>query len=152
MSTIIHEYPVEVDWDGGRKGNGSVKAEHSGQAVNLAVPPEFMGVGGATNPEELLTSAICACYSMTFAIIAENRKLPVTKLHVNGVSQVEQTGANFVYKRVSVHPEITLASEATDDQVKLAEDMAHKADLYCIVTNAVRDKVEITIEPKVSRG
>jgi organic hydroperoxide reductase OsmC/OhrA len=34
----------------------------------------------------------------------------------------------------------------------MATDMAHKADMYCIVTNAVRDKVEVTIEPNVVRA
>ncbi len=34
----------------------------------------------------------------------------------------------------------------------MAQEMAHKADLYCIITNAVRGKVEISVEPTVVRG
>ena len=86
MATL-HEYPVTVHWNGGRDGNGDVSMAHSGASFKIAVPPEFQGEGGGTNPEELLTSAIAACYSLTFGIIAANRKLPVKRLtaHATGV-------------------------------------------------------------------
>ena len=148
----LHDYPVTVEWSGGREGNGKYTAEHSGASLNIAVPAEFQGPGGGTNPEELLTSAIVSCYTMTFAIIAQNRKVPVESLRVEAAGQVEQNGPSFKYIAVSVKPHITLTSDATDEQLKLAEDMAHKADAYCIVTNAVRNNVQITVEPRVERA
>lgn len=147
-----HEYPVKVVWNGGRDGGGTVTAEHSGEAIPVAVPTEFQGPGGATNPEELLTSAISACYSITFGIIAANRKLPIKSVNVDAVGSVEQNGMQFTYKAITLKPQITLDGSATDEQLAQAEEMAHKADGYCIVTNAVRGKVDITVEPTVSRG
>ncbi len=148
----IHEYPVSVNWNGGRDGHGEVTAGHSGQVNELAVGKEFQGPGGATNPEELLTSAIASCYSMTFGIIAANRKLPVVSLQVDAVGEVEQAGASFTYRKVAVTPHIVLGADATEEQVAIASDMAHKADLYCIVTNAVRGKVEVTVHPDVRKA
>lgn len=148
----IHEYPIQVEWNGGRDGSGNWTAEHSGATLPIAVPPEFQGPGGATNPEELLTSAIASCYTITFGIIAQNRKLPVQSLNVEAVGQVEQNGPTFKYIGITVKPKITLSAEATDDHIKMAEDMAHKADSYCIVTNAVRGNIEIKVEPNVNRG
>lgn len=148
----IHEYPIHVEWSGGRDGSGNWTAEHSGATLPIAVPPEFQGPGGATNPEELLTSAIASCYTITFGIIAQNRKLPVQSLNVEAVGQVEQNGPTFKYIGITVKPKITLSAEATDDHIKMAEDMAHKADSYCIVTNAVRGNIEIKVEPNVNRG
>jgi peroxiredoxin-like protein len=127
-------------------------AENSATTFNLAVPSEFQGTGEGTNPEELLTTAISACYSMTFGIIAANRKLPVETIDVTATGLVEQNGASLVYKSITVRPVVTLAGDASDEQMALAEDMAHKADSYCIVTNAVRGKVEVIIEPVVVRG
>src|SRR5688500_10335413 len=98
----IHEYPVTVRWTGGREGAGSVRAAHSGAENRIAVPPEFQGPGGATNPEELLTSAIASCYSITFGIIAQNRKLPVQSLEVQAVGEVDQSGAAFTYKSITI--------------------------------------------------
>lgn len=147
-----HPYPVHVSWQGGREGRGNAKAEQSGTNFSIAVPEEFQGVGGGTNPEEMLTSAIAACYTMTFGIIAANRKIPVSGIEVDAVGEVEQNGATFTYKSVVVRPTITLDSAATPEHEALATDMAHKADLYCIITNAVRDKVAITIEPTIVKG
>ncbi|MBV6457343.1 MAG: hypothetical protein HONBIEJF_00451 [Fimbriimonadaceae bacterium] len=148
----VHTYPVSVDWTGGRDGSGTIKASRSGVTNPLSVPPEFQGPGNGTNPEELLTSAVAGCYTITFGIIAANRKLPVASIRAEAVGEVEQAGAQFTYKQVTIRPRITLEAGATEEQVKMAEEMAHKADSYCIVTNALRGKVEIKVEPEVSVG
>lgn len=145
----VHEYPVTVNWRGGFEGEGSAKAERSNTSVTISVPPEFKGPGNGTNPEELLTAAITSCYSITFGIIAQNRKLPFKDISTAATGEVEQAGAQFTYKSITLRPVITLESSATPEQVAMAEDMAHKADAYCIVTNAVRGKVEIKVEPEI---
>jgi peroxiredoxin-like protein len=148
----LHDYPVTVEWTGGREGKGKFTAGHSGSSLEIRVPEEFQGPGGGANPEELLTSAITSCYAMTFGIIAANRKLPVQDLKVEATGQVEQNGPTFKYIAVMLRPTITLAADATEDHVKMAEDMAHKADAYCIVTNAVRGNVQISVEATVVRS
>lgn len=147
----LHEYPVRVEWQGGRDGHGNVLSERSGTTNTLSVPPEFQGPGEGTNPEELLTTAIAACYSITFGIVAANRKLPVINVETAATGVVEQAGPNFTYKSIAIKPVITLGADATDEALTIAEDMAHKADHYCIITNAVRGKVEITVEPTIVR-
>lgn len=145
----VHEYPVTVQWSGGREGSGSVTADKSGVANPLGVPAEFQGTGTGTNPEELLASAVAGCYSITFGIIAANQKLPVTNLEVKAVGEVEQSGASFTYKKITIRPQITVAADATDEQIAKINDMSHKADAYCIITNAVRGKVEIAVEQEI---
>lgn len=149
---MIHDYPVSVQWTGGRDGKGTVSSKHSGTQIAIAVPPEFQGPGGGASPEELLSSAIASCYTITFGIIAANRKIPVRSISVEAVGQVEQSGAQFTFKSITVRPSIVLEAEATEEQMKIAEDMSHKADLYCIITNAVRGKVEIVVEPTITKG
>lgn len=149
----MHEYPVSLEWAGGREGAGKVSADRSGVSQPLSVPPEFGGTGGnGTNPEEMLTASIASCYSITFGIIATNRKLPLKNMEVKATGMVEENGPTFTYKSVVISPTIHLDSSATDEQMKMAEDMAHKADSYCIITNAVRDKVEISVNPTITRG
>jgi len=148
----LHSYPVSVKWSGGRGGQGTVRGEGSGLESPISVGKEFGGPGNGTNPEELLAEAVASCYTMTFGIIAENRKIPYQDLQVTAEGVVEQNGMQFVYKSLTVRPFITLAADATDEQIKMAEDMAHKADLYCIITNAVRDKVAINVEPTIQRA
>lgn len=148
----IHEYPVLVHWRGGRDGEGDLTPTTSGTHIDLRVPTEFNGPGGATNPEELLTSAVAGCYSITFGIVAANRKLPIVSIETKATGQVEQSGANFVYKQIAIRPVITATAESTDEQIAQIEDFALKADAYCIITNAVRGKVEIVLEPTVKRA
>ena len=151
MATKLHEYPVVANWTGGRDGSGDLTPAHSGKTIPINVPPEFDGPGGETNPEELLTSAVAGCYAITFGIVAKNRKLPVASVKVDALGQVDQQGMNLTYKSITIRPTITLEASATDEQITQTEDMAHKADAYCIITNAVRDKVAIAVEPTVVR-
>lgn len=148
----MHEYPVSVVWTGGRTGSGTAKDETNGVEAPIAVGAEFGGAGGGTNPEEMLAMAVGSCYLITFGIIAENRKIPVKSMNVRAVGEVEENGPQFTYKKITLRSEIVLEAGSDDAQVKAAEDMAHKADNYCIITNAVRDKVEIVVEPSVSVG
>lgn len=148
----LHEYPVTVEWAGSRGGAGTVKGDRSGVSSPLSVPEEFGGPGQGTNPEELLSKAVAGCYSITFGIVAEARRLPFLKIETHAVGEVEENGPQFTYKTITIRPTITLAADATDEHVALADQMAHKADLYCIITNAVRDKVAIAVEPTIVRG
>jgi peroxiredoxin-like protein len=145
----MHEYPVSVGWTGGRGGSGKATDETNGVSVPIAVGPEFGGVGGGTNPEEMLAMAVASCYMITFGIIAENRKITVVSMDVRAVGEVEENGPQFTYKKVTLWPRIVISDGA---QLQVAADMAHKADSYCIITNAVRDKVEIEVHPEVVVG
>ncbi len=143
---------MTVQWTGGRDGEGTVTGDRSGVASPISVPEEFQGPGKGTNPEELLCSAVAACYSITFGIIATNRKLAYKGLEAKAVGEVEQAGMQFTYKTITIRPTITLDASASDADVAAAEDMAHKADAYCIITNAVRGKVEIKVEPTIIKA
>ena len=152
MATQTHLYPVGANWTGGRNGAGDLTPAHSGKTIPIKVPPEFNGPGGATNPEELLTSAVAGCYTITAGIVLTNRRLPLVSIRTEAEGSVEQQGVNFTYKSILLRPTITLEAGATDEQVAQASEMAHKADAYCIISNAVRGKVEITVEPTISRA
>lgn len=153
MSTTTHRYPVTVAWSGGRSGTGTVSPQRSGLTVPIAAPPEFGGGpdGGNTSPEELLAAAVAACYNITFGVVAEHRHLPVESVETTAVGEVDQLGSRFTYARLSVKPLIRVRDGATDEEVAKVLELAKKADLYCLVTNAVRDKVQVTVEPEVAR-
>lgn len=148
----IHEYPVVVRWLGGREGSGASTSVRSSTVNPLSVPEESGGPGTGTNPEELLTSAIASCYSITFGIVADNQKIPVADFECTAVGEVEKAGASFTYKKITIKPVITLSHTADETVVAKANDMAHRADSYCLITNAVRGKVEIVVEPTIQRA
>ncbi len=145
-----HQYPVTVEWTGGRDGQGKVQAIRSGACVGIAVPPEFQGTGSGSNPEELLACAVAGCYSITFGIIAANRKLALQSLAVEAIGEVEQKGASFVYTKIVIKPSIVLSSGSDEAMSALAKDIAMKTDSYCIITNTIRDKVLVEVEPIIT--
>jgi peroxiredoxin-like protein len=148
----LHEYKAAAEWQGGRDGSGQVTSLGSGVVNSLSVPAEFGGPGAGTNPEELLASAVAGCYSMVFGIIAENRKVPLVSIKSDVVGEVEQQGMQFTYKKVTIRPLITLESSADDAMIAAVEEMAHKADAYCIITAAIKGKIEVAVEPTVVRA
>lgn len=150
MPILHHEYPVSATWSGGRDGAGEV--EIGPNSVALKVAPEFGGPGGQANPEELLTSAVVSCYAITLGIVAKNRRLPVISTTVEASGHVEQDGVKYTFTAITLRPTITVAADATDEQIAQAEDTAHRAERYCIITNAVRDEVRIVVEPTVVRA
>ena len=73
---------------------------------------------------------------------------------VEGVLGYAHTWLALVGERpgfVSVISQLTSDPHYLDrHQIAQTMDMAHKADQYCIITNAVRANVEIAVEPTVS--
>lgn len=146
-----HEYPVSVEWNGGRKGAGSVTGRRSNKSLPLSVPPEFNGPGEGSNPEEILSSAVAGCYTMTYAIIAEMMRVEIKSLRTEATGIVEKQGAKNVFTKVILRPKVGLTADADEATVKKAEDIAHKADEHCIISNAVRANVELVVEPEITR-
>ena len=149
---MTHLYPVHVAWAGGRAGQGDISLAKAGVQLSLAVPAEFHGTGQGASPEELLASAVAGCYAVTLGIVAEHRQVPVTSIDVRASGAVEQDGAKLTYTGITLRPRVTVAAGATEEQMQLARDLAHRADKYCLVTNAVRSAVTITVEPEIVRA
>jgi peroxiredoxin-like protein len=149
---MTHHYPVQLTYQGGKTGAGTILLQHGRQPVPLAVPAEFQGSGEGTSPEELLAAAIAGCYAVTLGIVAEHRRLPVARLEVTATGEVEQDGPRLTYKGITIRPTIHLLPGATDEQAAQALDVAHRAEKYCIITNAVRSSMTVTVEPTIAVG
>ncbi len=71
----LHEYPISADWTGGRDGHGTVKPGHSGRRDPGGGPARVPRPGRRDEPGGALTGSIASCYSITFGIVATNRRL-----------------------------------------------------------------------------
>ena len=142
----IHTFEVRSTWQGTRQGTGVL----SGAAGNseFAIPANLAGAGGArTNPEELLLSAVASCYSITLSLIAEKRRLPLTKVDVTASGQVERMangGLKFI--SITLRPTLLLAG-ADEAQQSAALQAANRAEQHCVISNAIRGNVEVHVEP-----
>lgn len=147
MAEQSYEFHIDAEWTGGYKGDGSMTTH--GRTCEFGAPEELGAPPGRTSPEELLMGAVASCYCITFAVLAERRELPLGKLDlkVSG-TVVRQLGGTLKFTAIQIRPRI-LIQGADDKQKQTALDCAHKAEQYCLVSNAIRGNVEVTVEPEV---
>src|SRR3989440_12618074 len=150
MPEEIHEFTIHSVWEGDSDGGG--QASGAGGQIAYGLPEGLGGAGGRTNPEELLMSSVAACYSITLAVLAERRRLPITRIETEVEGKVaRQPGGTLKFLSIHLKPKITMAG-ADDAQQTAALDSAHKAEQYCVISNAIRGNVEIGVEPEIVRG
>ena len=148
MSDDAHQFQIEASWSGdSESGTGYVSG--SAGETPLDFPVHLGGKAGRANPEELLMEAVAGCYILTLITVAERRKVPVSSIKVSANGQVvRQAGGTLKFVSLQLRPRITLMA-VDESQQSAARDLAHKAELYCPISNAIRGNVEITVEPEI---
>jgi|SRR5579871_1149442 len=148
MNEETHHFRVNSVWTGDSNGDGMLTAA-DGRTLSYGRPPEMGGAPGRANPEEMLLSAVASCYSLTLAILVERRRLPVPRIEVSAEAEVvREPGGTLKYTAIHLHPRITLTG-GDEAQQKAVLDFAQKAEVYCVISRAVRGNVEITVSPEI---
>ena len=63
--------------------NGHARSDDGFIDLDLRIPTEMGGPGGATNPEELFAAGYAACFHSALKLVAGQRKLDVTGTEVS---------------------------------------------------------------------
>lgn len=153
QSLQTHHFEITSTWThnsaDARQGTGTLKT--SAGETGIAIPAELHGPGGLrTNPEELLLSALAACFSITFSIIAQKRRLPLFELQITTRGElIRHQNGSLQFTRASLHPLITIAAAPDDTLRSTATDTAHLTEKHCLISNAIRGNVEVTVSPAV---
>jgi peroxiredoxin-like protein len=147
MSEDLHQFHLQSVWKGNSQGDGTITV--NGRTLDYGIPEALGGEAGRSNPEEMLLGAVASCYSMTLAILAERRRLPITQIDLACEGDVHrQPGGTLKYTAIRLAPTITMPG-GDEAQVKAATDFAHKAEQYCVISNAIRGNVEVTVTPTI---
>ncbi len=147
MAGEEYSFRVEGTWSGGEDGHGTIQC--AAGRVEFGIPAELGGAGGRSSPEEMLLNAVASCYCITYGLLAERRKLPFERVEIEATgSVVRQPGGTLKFVSMLLKPRILLKG-AGESQIRTAEDFAHKAEQYCLISSAIRGNVEISLEPEV---
>lgn len=147
MTEEKHTFSVHSIWNGDADGDGCLETEDR-QAL-YGRPHQLGGTPGRTNPEELLTEAVASCYSITLAVIAERKRLPITKIEVTGRGEIVRQ-PDRTLKFTAIHLTACLSVDSEDGAVHAkALEAAHTAEKYCLISNALKGNVAITLEPTI---
>lgn len=143
-----HRFTVTSSWNPAEK-EGELDTGDRTFGTRFAGAPSLGGKMGLVNPEELLLSALQACFVQTWAIFLAKLALPIETPRMSGTCIVEKDPAGgFKVTRIELNPEIPSALWAS--RQKDVEKTLSLAEKYCIVSKAVKGEGRaITVVPNV---
>ena len=136
---MSHLYTTRVTAVGGR--NGTIKSEDGILNLQLAMPKELGGKGGATNPEQLFAAGYAACFENAVIHVTRGQsdKVRDNAIEVVGEVGLLPNGAGGFNLAVTLYVEI-----AGLDQAK-AEEIVRAAHAVCPYSNATRNNIDVRL-------
>ncbi|WP_144765782.1 organic hydroperoxide resistance protein [Curtobacterium sp. 9128] len=119
--------------------NGRVATSDGSFELDLAIPKEMGGPGGATNPEQLFAAGYAACFHSALQGVARAKKVKIDESSVGGRVQIGPNGEGGY--QLAVLLEVVLPGIEHDEAQALA-DAAHQV---CPYSNATRGNIDVTI-------
>lgn len=130
-----HRFAITASFDDAQK-EGRVANSDGTLAVRFTGAPSLGGKEGATNPEELLLSAVGSCFANTWAIFIAKLKLPIAQPVVEaGCTVAADPAGGFHVTSITLTPRIP-ASIWQERRADVAKSL-QLAEKYCIVSKAV---------------
>ncbi|MGY3327658.1 osmotically inducible protein OsmC [Mesorhizobium sp. USDA 4775] len=134
-------YTTQAHVTGGRAGHG--ETSDGLLKVDLAMPKELGGPGGATNPEQLFAVGYAACFESAIRFIARKQKLPLTDAGVTSTVSLLPNGEGFKLG-------VALAAQTKGLDQAAAEALVSEAHNICLYSNAIRGNVEVALSVKAA--
>jgi osmotically inducible protein OsmC len=119
--------------------NGHVASDDGFVDLDLHIPTEMGGPGGATNPEELFAAGYAACFHSAMKLIAGQQKLDVEGTEVSasiGIGPNGDGGFGLTASLVIYAPKLDKAA---------AESLVEAAHKVCPYSNATRGNIEVSL-------
>ncbi|MEO5755996.1 MAG: organic hydroperoxide resistance protein [Mesorhizobium sp.] len=133
-------YSTEARAVGGRAGH--VQSNDGLLSLDLAMPKELGGKGGATNPEQLFAAGYAACFESAMRFIAGKQKLPLQDASVTAnVSLHTNAQGGFVLG-------VSLSAETKGLDQAAAEALVSAAHQVCPYSNAIKGNIEVALSAK----
>lgn len=119
--------------------NGHTATEDGQVDVDVRVPKEMGGPGGATNPEQLFAAGYAACFHSAMKLVAKQMDIDTTDSEVSvtaGLGMLDGGAFNLALE-IDVH-----VPAATSEDAQRLVERAHEV---CPYSNATRGNVEVKL-------
>ena len=124
----------------GEGRNGHVTSEDGILDVDVRIPKELGGAGGATNPEQLFAAGYAACFHSALKLVGGAEKADLTGTEVSAsVSIGALSGIGF-----GLAVELDVHAPNLDHSAAIA--LVERAHQVCPYSNATRGNVEVTLK------
>jgi osmotically inducible protein OsmC len=124
--------------------NGHTRSSDGLIDLELALPKEMGGAGGATNPEQLFAAGYAACFHSALKVVARQQKVTFTDSAVTAEVGIGPNDAGGFGLAVTLGVELGGVDQATGEALVAA---AHQ---MCPYSNATRGNVPVTLETTVA--
>ncbi|MBO4206043.1 organic hydroperoxide resistance protein [Micromonospora echinofusca] len=119
--------------------DGHVRTSDGTLDVDLAIPKEMGGAGGALNPEQLFAAGYAACFHSALRLVARRAKADVTGSTVDAEVGIGPNGSGGFGLAVTLAVELPAVDRA------VAEDLVAQAHQVCPYSNATRGNIDVTL-------
>jgi osmotically inducible protein OsmC len=119
--------------------NGHTATEDGVVDVDVRIPKEMGGPGGATNPEQLFAAGYAACFHSAMKLVAKSMDIDATDSEVSvtvGLGMLDGGAFNLALE-IDVH-----VPKATTERAQALVERAHEV---CPYSNATRGNVEVKL-------
>ncbi|MHB8447361.1 MAG: OsmC family protein [Rudaea sp.] len=149
----MSEHRIALDWsrNGGPFERGNYPKNHAirfdgGQTLrNSSAPGDYGGDAAASNPEELLLSALSSCHMLTFLAVAANRGYVIDGYHDDAIAELgKNTDGKIAVVKATLAPKVAFSGDKRPN----AEDYAAlhaRAHAACFIANSVKTQVELKL-------
>ena len=134
----ITTYTGTVTTTGEGRNGGHLRSDDGLVELDLAIPTELGGAGGATNPEQLFAAGWSACFMGALRQAASREKVKLTSIEVTADVTINTDGAEFWLTAVLE----VVAGGADDATIKRLAELAHT---ICPYSKAITGNVPIEI-------
>lgn len=123
----------------GEGRNGHAQSDDGLIDLDLRIPTEMGGPGGATNPEQLFAAGYAACFHSALKLVAGQAHADATDTEVSatvGIGQLPSGGFGLSVELDVTMPKVDHAT---------AESLVAKAHEVCPYSNATRGNIDVTL-------
>jgi len=130
-------YTAHATATGGREGHSAT--DDGLVNVDLALPKEMGGAGGATNPEQLFAVGYAACFQSALGVVGRRQKVDTSQSTVSTEVTLGVAPEGAFGLRVGIHVSIPGVGADT------AQQLAEAAHQVCPCSNATHGNTEVTL-------
>ena len=149
----MSEHRIALDWsrNGAPFERGNYPKTHTvrfdgGQTLrNSSAPGDYGGDASASNPEELLLSALSSCHMLTFLAVAANRGYVIDSYHDDASAELgKNADGKMAVVKATLAPKVTFSGDKRPnaDEYAALQARAHAA---CFIANSVKTQVELKL-------
>jgi organic hydroperoxide reductase OsmC/OhrA len=139
MTPLPHHYHVELTGTPA----GCVASSAGVPDMTIAPPTQYDGPGDTWCPEQMLLSAVAACFVFTFRAVARAMKTPFVSVDVSASGTVAKAAGVVRFVEIVLYPRITVPAGSDRDRLLTTVDQSENR---CLVAASLSVPVRVEMQ------